>query len=631
MPVALSEGMRSPNVVVLTALAIMAPLPRPAQAGWVSVLSGSPDRVVASDGLVSVVRNGEAWILREDGHLLRRLRRPDVDKEASGKAKLKREAEDILDVLDVAETDRDTDYANEILDNESTLAERRIARLPSMLAEPEPKPPLLTATASDIWIAGSRGVFRFDSDGRMVRAFGHEAGATHLAAAGQSLLVGQGNTLALLSTVDGTRRSRQLPSTVQGVALSASGHRVAWTTLAGASWADDSGAVHALDNRGAVVDLVYCDETLIVLMPEGILAVAPDGQEEMLTYHLQVEKLVCRGGSNAPWVSLGQGLFASADRGHHWESIALPAGSIPLDVAVSAHHVWLATNEGLFSSSDSATGENTMPLATTNGMPRIREERKPSPWTSWMPRVTLQGHAAFAPDGHQWQALAFATFPLDVKPRLAIPVATTAVVDDSAQEPVLSAPRRASHPVNLRDPDRACLTDARRKAVELAMAEPERARSYLTRAGRAAWLPELRVLVARRYGRSESLDLNSSSTALSSPVGIDTVNDIRYEARATWDLARLVFSSEELAAQTQAWHMAELRRDIETTIGRLYFERRRLVVDLGDALANDRVDDRDKGVRGKLRVGEIEAELDAMSAGVFSTCTTDKSTGATGE
>jgi len=628
--------MRTSNVVVLitsplTAFITTVALLGTAHAGWIPVLSGSTERVVASDAHVSVLRHGEAWILREDGNPLHRLARPDVDKDvdkAPAAGASKREAEQILDFLDLPEVDRDTDYAEEILDGESTLAQRRLKRSPPVRAETAPNPPLLlAATATDIWISGSRGAFRFDSDGHLLRAFGREAWGSALAAAAQWLLVGHGNTLALLSTVDSTRRSTELPSAVKGVALSMSGQRVAWTTAAGVAWADPNGDAHALDNSDTAIDLVYCGETLVVMMAEGLLVLSPDGRAEMRTNSVQARRLACRAGARAPWVSLGQGqgeMFASADEGRHWESIALPAGSIPLDMAVSAHHVWLATNDGLYSSTDGESPTHIMPPVRSAHTPRSRAERKPSLWTSWMPKVTVQGQAAFAPDGHQWQALAFASFPLDAKPQLAIPVLAAGVLDDGVPEPPPAAPRAAEPPVDLRDSDRACLADARRKAVELAMAEPDRALSYIVRAGRAAWLPELRVLVARRYGRSESLDLNSSSTALTSPVGIDSVNDIRYEARATWDLARLVFSSEELAAQTQALHMAELRRDLETTMNRLYFERRRMMVDM----VNDRKTDRDGQLHRQLRVGEIEAELDAMSSGAFSTCTTSKSTGA---
>ncbi len=622
--------MRPSNVVVLiaahlTTFITTAALPGTAHAGWVPVLSGSTERVVASDAYVSVLRHGEAWILREDGHPLHRLARPDVDKDvdrAPATGATKREAEQILDFLDVPEADRGTDYAEEILDGESTLAQRRLKRSQPVRAEAAPNSSLmLAATATDIWISGNRGAFRFDSDGRLLRAFGREAWGSALAAAAQWLLVDHGNTLDLLSTVNGTRRSTELSSVAKDIAISLSGQRVAWTTSASVGWVDANGEAHSLDSATAI-DVVYCGETLVVMMAEGLLVLSPDGHAEMRANSHRARKLVCPAAARAPWISLGQGMFASADEGRHWESIALPAGTIPLDVAVSAHHVWLATSDGLYSSSDGETRTHTTPVRSTH-TPRSRAERKPSLWTSWMPKVAVQGQAAFAPDGHQWQALAFASFPLDVKPQLTIPISATTVLDDGVPESPPTAPRPAEPTVDLRDSDRACLTDARRKAVELAMAEPERALSYVVRAGRAAWLPELRVLVARRYGRSESLDLNSSSTALASPVGIDTVNDIRYEARATWDLARLVFSSEELAAQTQALHMAELRRDIETTMNRLYFERRRTMVDM----VSDRKTDRDGQLHRQLRVGEIEAELDAMSSGAFSTCTAGKSTG----
>jgi hypothetical protein len=220
----------------------------------------------------------------------------------------------------------------------------------------------------------------------------------------------------------------------------------------------------------------------------------------------------------------------------------------------------------------------------------------------------VRAGAEVAPHGQQWEALAFAAFPIDGR---ALPLVSAAVTEEGAGEPESSAAdqhgEKNGSPTS-RDPNQDCLRSARRRAVELAMAEPERARSYVSRAGYAAWLPELRLLVSRRYGRSESVDVNSSSTALSSPLGIDTVNDVRYEARATWDLSKLVFSTEELAAQTQALHMAELRRDIEATVNRLYFERRAL--------------ERSAGVEGRrgLRTNEIEAELDAISAGSFGAC-----------
>jgi hypothetical protein len=170
------------------------------------------------------------------------------------------------------------------------------------------------------------------------------------------------------------------------------------------------------------------------------------------------------------------------------------------------------------------------------------------------------------------------------------------------------------------DPEADCLVVARTKAVELALVEPERGRSYVNRASHAAWLPEIRLRVDRRLGRSESLDQPSTSTSLTSPLGVDTVDDVRYEARVTWDLAKLVFSSDELAAQAQTIHMAEIRRDIEVTLSRLYFERRRLGLERLPAGPGERT----VAVRRELRLREIESELDALSGGAFSQCTASR-------
>jgi hypothetical protein len=152
--------------------------------------------------------------------------------------------------------------------------------------------------------------------------------------------------------------------------------------------------------------------------------------------------------------------------------------------------------------------------------------------------------------------------------------------------------------------------------VARALVEPGRARSYVERARRAAWLPELRLRVDRRLGRSESLDLPGGGSTVLPPLGLDTSDDVRYEARATWDLSKLMFSAEELAAEAQALRMADMRREIESLANRLYFERRRLKMEsqLGPPA------DPAVHVRRALRVQELEAELDVLSDGAFGRC-----------
>ena len=229
-----------------------------------------------------------------------------------------------------------------------------------------------------------------------------------------------------------------------------------------------------------------------------------------------------------------------------------------------------ATDKGLYCSSpDEPMASEPASNAETRSAPRPAGPRAAAWWAAWLPRLTVRAGAAFAPGRREYQTVALASFPLDAPRTRVLLVAD----NDEAPSPPVPRPVDLSIPA---DAEADCLDVARAKAVALALVEPERGRSYVERARHAAWLPEIRLRMDRRLGRSESLDQPSTSTAITSPLGVDTIDDVRYEARVTWDLARLIFNSDELAAQAQTIHMAEIRRDIEVTLSRLYFERRRL-------------------------------------------------------
>jgi hypothetical protein len=160
-------------------------------------------------------------------------------------------------------------------------------------------------------------------------------------------------------------------------------------------------------------------------------------------------------------------------------------------------------------------------------------------------------------------------------------------------------------------------------AVALALAEPERARGFVSRARLAGWLPEVRFRMYRRFARTEGLTFDDTGTSAVAPVDVNAVDDVRYEWRATWDLSRMVFNADELQAHFEALRMADVRRDIQSLVIRLYFERRRLVlanepsgnraVAPRGGMTGDRSDD-----RRSLRILEIEAQLDSVSGGAFS-------------
>lgn len=158
-------------------------------------------------------------------------------------------------------------------------------------------------------------------------------------------------------------------------------------------------------------------------------------------------------------------------------------------------------------------------------------------------------------------------------------------------------------------------------AVALALAEPERARGFLNRARAAGWLPEVRFRVYRRFARTEGLTFDDTGAGVAAPVDISAVDDVRYEWRATLDLSRMVFNPDELQAHFEALRMSDVRRDIQSLVIRLYFERRRLVIERSPAesgTAGGQLTEGRAADRRSLRILEIEAQMDALSGGAFS-------------
>ena len=599
-----------PSIILCSVIAFALPLPVLAE--WLPILPGASERAVATPTHAAVMRDGVIWILRDDGSVVGRMGSREHGAPSGDRRASHEEAEKILDFLGVAEADRDTDWASDLLDDERTLDQRRDARPPLWQAPTAIEPhSVLASGGGDIWIAGGRGLLRIGPSGQVVRERGRQAVRGALAASPRGWLMARPDGLGLLALDGGEDRFVPLATPAVKVALSASGRRWAWTGPRRIGWAGEDSRAETFGSTSEVLDLAYCGETLVALLADSLLAVPADATPEMRSRDIHARRFLCPADRSMPWLAVGAGVLVSFDQGQHWKAIDTPPGLDITDIAATAHHIWLATKQGLYVSTNESEPVPSLPHVTRSAAWRGRRGRGAVGWLSWLPKVSVRASAEFATSGQQLEALALAAFPLD--PRQ-LPIAALALDESADAVPEKAQSRRTERVVDLRDLDGDCLNQARRKAVELAMTEPERARSYVSRAGRAAWLPEMRVLVSRRYGRSESLDLSSSSTALSSPLGIDTVNDIRYEARATWDLAKLVFSTEELAAQNQALHMAELRRDIESNVNRLYFERRRLALDVA---STDRI-------AGHLRVSEIDAELDSLSAGAFGACTANQ-------
>jgi hypothetical protein len=580
-------------------------------AEWITITSKTYQHIAVGKSIVLTNPHKEFLRLDFQGNVIERFLAPSSDPEI--KVPRRRTDGKILDDLRFRDIDQDSQTARTLLENEQTLSERR-KPLTGYTDDPTQRNHSfgMAMDGHQLWTASPAGVFQWVSKQPRQILHGPFHGHFSLASAKDRLLFAAGTRLIFYDEGKGILWDRSLAGEAHRVTLSASGRQAAWLLQDGMAWWHETrGGFEGTRSWefSTVVDVAFCGESLLVLADSQVIVFLEDGTITNQILPQAAHHIVCTNELGAPWVLQGKDLLLSADGGGHWQVLPLPLFTRIRDMAATPSGALISSSEGLHYCPWGAWS-TILPSPSVELGPEKHTKTRISWWQDHLPRVTVHSQFRQRMGRQDFRTLLLATFPLDRPTPFQVAVAPEQRDDHLGIPPMTESP--TPYDTDGTPRELPCLHRTRRRAVETFLVEPERARSYLRRSAHAAWLPELRVMVDRRFGRSESLDYVASPATLSSPLGVDTVNDVRYEARATWDLARLVFSSEELAAQSQAIRMAEQRRDIEMNIHRLFFERQRL--------RHERVTDPTQVSRRSLRLHEITAELDTISANAFSEC-----------
>jgi hypothetical protein len=595
-------------------------------AGWARV------GLVASGDRVLVLDEDEVRLFTGDGRLLRRLSARAASG-AAGASEPPDQRRQIMELYDVPTELRDSPEVEDLVDDELSLSQR--APGGATRAPPEEGMPALAAAdgRGGFWVALGGRLHQLAPEGVAVRRAPRPPGLRAMSVDDAGLLW-MATRAALLAGQDGNlRKVADLDRDPTHLAVAPAGSWLAWADQRGVQVLR-GGARTWLLAGAAVRDLQACGDQLLLLAEDGLHLVVAQGPARRVSGPLPARSLACsRSDRGAPWIAVGAGLLSSMDAGLSFRFRAdVPAGPI-LGVALAGQRIWLLRPEGI----------ETLPLVETS----ISASPPPPPaqpaaelpgrievlgrgWGRLLPRLTLAASYHHGDRRRDFRALALAELPLGggepvptvaplARPQLALaeqlpPEQGPTQAPSTRYPPAAPAPYPALSPYPPPDRDARCLPPTRAQAVTRAQAEAERARSLVARAGRAAWLPELRLRAEKRMGRSESLDVRGPSAMPGRDTfGLDASNAMLYEVRAIWDLPRLVFSPEEGAAVQQALRMADMRREIESQVNRVYFERRRLLI-------HPAGNPPDEATGALLRVEELEAELDALSAGAFSRC-----------
>lgn len=161
--------------------------------------------------------------------------------------------------------------------------------------------------------------------------------------------------------------------------------------------------------------------------------------------------------------------------------------------------------------------------------------------------------------------------------------------------------------------DEPGIKDVQKAAIKYAEVSPEKISQWRKNAAKKALLPQVSVGIDRN-----STDLwhweGGSTTKTDDDVlrrGQDTVD---WDVSLSWDLSELIWNDAQTSIDVRSKLMVELRDDILDQVNKLYFERLRIRAEL-DNLA---IEDRNKRFDKQLKLEELTASLDSLTAGYYS-------------
>ncbi|MDD5116330.1 MAG: hypothetical protein PHW98_04625 [Candidatus Omnitrophica bacterium] len=159
------------------------------------------------------------------------------------------------------------------------------------------------------------------------------------------------------------------------------------------------------------------------------------------------------------------------------------------------------------------------------------------------------------------------------------------------------------------------ISDLQEAAIEYAEVSFEKISRWRNLASKKAFLPKLSVGLDRN-----STDLwhwESGSSAIGQS-GDDLLrkgkDSLDWDITLSWELGDLIWNDDQTSIDVRSKLMVELRNDILDELNKLYFERLRIKSEL-DSLS---IEDRRKRFDKELKLAELTASLDSLTAGYFS-------------
>jgi photosystem II stability/assembly factor-like uncharacterized protein len=159
------------------------------------------------------------------------------------------------------------------------------------------------------------------------------------------------------------------------------------------------------------------------------------------------------------------------------------------------------------------------------------------------------------------------------------------------------------------------IREVQKAAIKYAEVDPEKISQWRKKAAKKAILPKLGIGLERNS--SDLWHWESGSTAIGQS-GDDLLrrgrDNLDWDVTLSWDLGELIWNADQTSIDVRSKLMVELRDDILDEVNKLYFERLRVKSELD----NLPIEDRKKRFDKELKLEELTASLDSLTAGYYS-------------
>lgn len=156
--------------------------------------------------------------------------------------------------------------------------------------------------------------------------------------------------------------------------------------------------------------------------------------------------------------------------------------------------------------------------------------------------------------------------------------------------------------------------EVREAAIQYAEVQPEKILKWRRAAAGRAWLPDVKIAYGKNRDWQSSTYFYSTSSQKYKDDDVTKGKDKSWAISLNWELGDLIWNSAQTSIDTRSRLVVQLRNDVLSEVTRLYFERRRLMVEMLTSPADEIADE----IENELRLQELTAGLDSMTGSYFS-------------